>query len=286
MFRDLRSFLDRLAAEGQLIHYTQQVLPEPDVRGILRAAADLGPSGPAVMIHDIKGYAGEKGGRERPRFLGQPRPDAGHAQDGHSQGAVLRAGAPLGLRTPARLTWVDHAPCQEVVLGTASTCSSFCRSVESTSTTAASTSPRRRWSRRIPTILESVDKENVGIYRIQVLDADTLAMQGLAFPRYRHPHPQGRRTQPRHFRWPCVWAYSPCSVSWPALPSSTTQSEYKYCAALDGEPMLLTKTTDGLSRRAGRGRIRARGRSCSRGCGFPKGPLGSSRAATRGPESR
>ena len=28
---------------------------------------------------------------------------------------------------------------------------------------------------------ENVDKENVGIYRIQVVDADTLAMQGLAF---------------------------------------------------------------------------------------------------------
>ncbi len=107
MYRDLRSFLNGLEQEGQLVHYTPQVLPEPDIRAILRAAADLGRrAGGDDPRH--QGLA-EEGGRQRPRFLGQPRPHAGHAQDGHSQGAVLRVGAALGLY-PGELTWIDQAP--------------------------------------------------------------------------------------------------------------------------------------------------------------------------------
>ena len=60
MFPDLRSFLDRLEQEGQLVHYTDEVSPEPDIRAILRAAADLGPTGPAVMFHHIRGYGDRK----------------------------------------------------------------------------------------------------------------------------------------------------------------------------------------------------------------------------------
>ena len=56
MFTDLRSFLEKLEQEGQLVHYRDEVLPEPDIRAILRAAADLGPTGPAVMFHSIRGY--------------------------------------------------------------------------------------------------------------------------------------------------------------------------------------------------------------------------------------
>lgn len=58
MFRDSRSFLDRLDAEGQLVHYFDDLTPEPDVRALMRGAADIGPTGPAVMLHSIKGYAG------------------------------------------------------------------------------------------------------------------------------------------------------------------------------------------------------------------------------------
>ena len=45
MFRDLRSFLDLLEREGQLVHYRDELSPEPDVRALMRGAADMGPTG-------------------------------------------------------------------------------------------------------------------------------------------------------------------------------------------------------------------------------------------------
>lgn len=59
-FRDLRTFLEKLEAEGQLVHFRDEVMPEPDIRAIMRGAADVGPGGPAVMIHNITGYMGKK----------------------------------------------------------------------------------------------------------------------------------------------------------------------------------------------------------------------------------
>lgn len=60
MFKDLRGFLDRLEAEGQLVHYFDELMPEPDVRALMRGAADIGPMGPAVMLYNIKGYRGKR----------------------------------------------------------------------------------------------------------------------------------------------------------------------------------------------------------------------------------
>lgn len=59
-YADLRQFLARLAEEGQLVRITEEVLPEPDIRAIGRAAADIGETGPAVIVDNIKGYKGKK----------------------------------------------------------------------------------------------------------------------------------------------------------------------------------------------------------------------------------
>ena len=59
-YRDLREFLCRLEEEGQLIHFHDEVLPEPHVRAIGRAAADMVDTGPAVLLDNIKGYRGKK----------------------------------------------------------------------------------------------------------------------------------------------------------------------------------------------------------------------------------
>ncbi len=55
-FRDLRSFLAKLEEDGQLLQYNDQVVPEPDIRAIAKAAGDMGDTGPAVMINNILGH--------------------------------------------------------------------------------------------------------------------------------------------------------------------------------------------------------------------------------------
>ena len=55
VYQDLRGFLKTLEEEGQLVHVTNEVLPEPDIGSAGRAASRL-PNGPAVMFENIKGY--------------------------------------------------------------------------------------------------------------------------------------------------------------------------------------------------------------------------------------
>ena len=53
--QDLRSFLDLLEEEGQLVTVHDEVLPEPDIGSAGRAASRMN-NGPAVMFDNIKGY--------------------------------------------------------------------------------------------------------------------------------------------------------------------------------------------------------------------------------------
>ncbi|MBQ9058985.1 MAG: UbiD family decarboxylase [Atopobiaceae bacterium] len=53
--QDLRGFLKTLEEEGQLVHITDEVLPEPDIGSAGRAASRM-TNGPAVQFDNIKGY--------------------------------------------------------------------------------------------------------------------------------------------------------------------------------------------------------------------------------------
>jgi vanillate/4-hydroxybenzoate decarboxylase subunit C len=54
-YRDLREFLSLLEREKQLLTVKEPVTPEPDLSAIGRAAADL-ENGPAVFVQKIRGY--------------------------------------------------------------------------------------------------------------------------------------------------------------------------------------------------------------------------------------
>ncbi|MBQ3267097.1 MAG: UbiD family decarboxylase [Atopobiaceae bacterium] len=55
VFQDFRGYLKALEEEGQLVHITDEVLPEPDIGSAGRAASRM-TNGPAVMFDNIKGY--------------------------------------------------------------------------------------------------------------------------------------------------------------------------------------------------------------------------------------
>lgn len=58
-YKDLRDFLDRLEAEGQLLRVEKEVLPEPDISAAAYAAVNMA-SGPAIYFENIKGYDQKK----------------------------------------------------------------------------------------------------------------------------------------------------------------------------------------------------------------------------------
>lgn len=79
------------------------------------------------------------------------------------------------------LRWVDRAPCQEVVLDGGFNLLELLPLFRVNQNDGGFYLSKASVVSKDPDDPESLDKENVGIYRIQVLDADTLAMQGLPF---------------------------------------------------------------------------------------------------------
>src|SRR4051794_41142278 len=55
-YDDLRSFLDVLDEQGQLLRVTDEVRPEPDVAAAANAAARMGDAAPALYFDNITGF--------------------------------------------------------------------------------------------------------------------------------------------------------------------------------------------------------------------------------------
>lgn len=55
-FADLRSFIQKLEQEGQLIRIPEEVNPEPDLGAAGRAVTSLGEAAPALIFEEINGY--------------------------------------------------------------------------------------------------------------------------------------------------------------------------------------------------------------------------------------
>ncbi|GAA1937763.1 non-oxidative hydroxyarylic acid decarboxylases subunit C [Streptomyces durmitorensis] len=53
---DLRSFLDTLEQEGQLLRLTEEVLPEPDLAAAANATGRIGENAPALYFDNVKGF--------------------------------------------------------------------------------------------------------------------------------------------------------------------------------------------------------------------------------------
>jgi 4-hydroxybenzoate decarboxylase len=79
-YHDLRSYLDALKKEGQLLQITDPVLPEPDISAAACAVNKLGDTAPALLFENIKGYTNARiamnvhgSWRNHALMLGMPR---------------------------------------------------------------------------------------------------------------------------------------------------------------------------------------------------------------------
>ncbi len=59
-FKDVRSFLQKLDEEGQLIKYDKQVKLSPEWYDMVRALPRMGQYGPALITDKLEGYTGQR----------------------------------------------------------------------------------------------------------------------------------------------------------------------------------------------------------------------------------
>ncbi len=248
MFKDFREFLAVLEKEGQLVRYADEIVPEPEVRLISRAACDMGSgSSPAVLMDNIRGYKGQRlavnvhgSWANHALMLGMPKTaslkeqffELEHRWDKYEEGKV---------------EWIDSdkAPCHEAVLDEgAFNLLELLPCFKINEYDGGFYLSKASVVSKDPDEPDNFDKENVGIYRIQMLDADTLSMQGLPFHDIAI---QLRKAEERNEPLPvaiCL-GMDPVISFMASTPIAYDQSEYKMAAALKGAPVVLTKTTDG-----------------------------------------
>ena len=239
-FQSFRSFLKKLEEEGQLVTVSEPIFPEPDIRTYLRAAVDIGASGPAVVFDNIKGYQGY-------RVAGNVHGSwANHAiMQGMEKSATVREQFYFVDKLwkdleKGELKWVENAPSQEVVVDKDINLYELMPLFRINEFDAGCYFSKACIVSRDPDAPDSLDRENVGMYRVMVQGPDTLGMQALAF------HDLARQlkiAESRNETLPVAICLGnpPLLAAMAATPLAYNQSEYKAVAALSGEPFEVTK---------------------------------------------
>jgi len=248
-FRDLRSFLEKLEAEGQLIRYSDRVVPEPDIRVISRAAVDMGHTGPAVIINNVLGHKNARiavnvhgSWANHALMLGMPKTttlkEQFHELDSRWD------------NYPGEIEFVEKAPCQEVIIEEGFNLLELLPIYKVNENDGGFYLSKASVVSADPDEPDNFDKVNVGIYRLQVQDEDTIAMQGLPFHDIAiHIRKAEERNEPLPVAI-CL-GVEPMLSFMASTPLKYDQSEYKFAAAVNGIPTELTRDLNGLPIPAG-----------------------------------
>ena len=243
-FNDLRSYLAQLEKEGQLVTFSEEILPEPDIRGIARGSADVGPTGPAVIVDNVIGHKGKKiainvhgSWANHAVMMGMPKTTSLKEQ--------FYELADRWDSYPGEIKWVDDAPCQEcTVEGDDLNLLELLPAYKVNEADGGFYLSKASVVSKDPEFPDDVDKENVGIYRLQIQDGNTLAMQGLPFHDIAvHLRKAEAKNEPLPVAI-CL-GVDPMLSFMASTPLAYDQSEYKMVSAINDSPYELTKTTDG-----------------------------------------
>ena len=242
-FDSLRDFLAHLQRQGQLIRIAEQVAPEPDLGAAGRAISDLGEDTPALLFENILGYK-----------------DARVALNVH--GSWPNNALMLGLdkKTPSKAQFFEFvkryqqfpgqvdvrsdAPWQECVIDSPKGINLF------------ELLPLFRLNRndagcfidkaviisREPDRPDDVNRQNVGIYRLQVKGPNRLGIQ----PAPAHDvaiHLQQAEERGEDLKIAIAIGNDPVISCVAAMPILYDQSEYKMAGALRGTPYPVVHST-------------------------------------------
>jgi UbiD family decarboxylase len=249
-WKDLRTFLAHLESQDQLVRYSDPVTPEPGLRAIGRAAADMGHTGPAVIVDNVQGYGNARiamnvhgSWANHALMLGMPK-TATLKEQFHE----------LERRWdnyPGEVVFTEDAPCKEnVVQGAELNLLELLPLHKINEQDGGFYLSKASVVTADPDQPEDLDTTNVGIYRLQVQDRDTLAMQGLPFHDVAvHIRKSEERGEPLPVAI-CL-GVEPMLSFMSSTPMAYDQSEYKFAAAVNGIPTELTRSGNGLPVPAG-----------------------------------
>ncbi len=239
-YQDLRCFLAKLGEEKLLIRYPEEVTLEPGVRTVLAAGMRIADP-PAIVIDNIAGFKGK--GTIVGNVHGSWKSNAlmlGMDKDASVKEQFFHMADKWDDFDKGSVEYVENPPCQEVVI------EDNINMFETMPLSRINQNDGGFYLSKAVTITkdlddpDNIDKENVGLYRIQVQHPDILALHVMPF------HDGARhlkRAEELNVALPvavCV-GLPPILSTAASTPLDYDQSEYKFASALAGEPFKLAK---------------------------------------------
>ncbi|MGI6732158.1 MAG: UbiD family decarboxylase [Anaerovoracaceae bacterium] len=239
-YQDLRSFINKLEEEKLLIRYDEEVKLEPDVRTILSAGMRMKDS-PAIMMNNIQGF--KEGTTIVGNVHGSWKSNAimlGMDKNATIKEQFFHMAEKWDHYDKGSVKYIENPPCQEVVK------EDNINLFEDLPLHRINIHDGGTYLSKALTITkdlddpDSLDKENVGIYRIQVQHPDILALHVMPF------HDGGRHVsiaEERNEAMPiavCI-GVPPILATMASTPLNYDQSEYKFASLFDGAPFELAK---------------------------------------------
>lgn len=244
----LRDFLALLAEHHQCLTWPEPVRPEPDIRNISVAASSDVQGGPAVIFDRIKGYPGRR------VVVGVHATWANLALLlGHPKTATVKqmfydmAGRWGAKGAKPELNWVkpENAPVHEVRVEKEINLYDLIPLYRINEYDGGFYLAKAAIVSRDPRDPEDFNKQNVGIYRLQVHGPDRFSL--LTIP----THDIGRQIlvaekDGRPLRIAVMLGNHPAIAMFAATPLAYDESEFAYASAMMGQPLELTQSGNGL----------------------------------------
>ncbi|MCL1847443.1 MAG: UbiD family decarboxylase, partial [Coriobacteriia bacterium] len=238
--QSLREYLEVLDKNAQLVTISDEVLPEPELRQYLRATSNLSQSGPALLFDNIKGYKGK-------RMVGAVSASwtnyalmLGLEKEVSELEMFYDITERWKRKDDSELVWVDNPSCQEVVYDKDINLYEILPLFRINPGDGGFYFSKASVVTQDPDDPDSLELENVGMYRVQVQEPDTIGVQIGVKSQGGIPLAKAR-ARGETFKMAVLLGPPPfvSSLSCAGIPYN--QSEYKLAAALMGEPLQMTK---------------------------------------------
>ncbi len=239
-YRDLREFLSLLERENQLITIKDPIMPEPDLSAIGRAASNM-ENGPAVFVEKVKGYKNsvvlnvQGSWRNNALMLNLPKDTSIKEQ--------FFALDKLWNDYPVRPVWVKerNAPVKETKIKKDINLFDILSLFRVNKYDGGFFISKGIVVSKDPEDRDDFNKENAGIYRIQVKGKDLVGIQALPFHDIAiHLRKAEEKNQPLPVAI-CI-GNDPVLNFMASTPIEYEQSEYDFAGALKGAPIELVKS--------------------------------------------
>ncbi|MEV4647871.1 non-oxidative hydroxyarylic acid decarboxylases subunit C [Saccharopolyspora sp. NPDC049357] len=235
-YDDLRSFLNALEKEGQLLRISEEVSPEPDLAAAANAAGRIGEGAPALWFDNVSGFTDARiamnvhgSWHNHAMALGLPKETSTREQveefarrwDDFPVTPVRREDAPWKANSVSGedVNLFDVLPLFRLNDGDGGFYLDKAAVVS-----------------RDPDAPEDFDKQNLGIYRIEVIGTDRLALQPVPMHDIAQ-HLRKAEELGEDLPVAITLGNDPVVPIVAGMPMAYDQSEYEMAGALRGEPM-------------------------------------------------